>query len=175
VSKIESAVGHLRLRHLVDLVWPAHPARWRDVPRRLRPGAVNVLRLTAAAVVTYLLTLVITGGAIDLTGPLTALLVMQASAYSTLRMGIVRVGAVLAGVLIAILLSFWIGLTWWSLGAAVAASLVVAKIFRLGEQAIEVPISAMLILGVTTPDVAAETRVLNTLIGAGVGVAFSLI
>jgi hypothetical protein len=175
VSKIESAVGHLRLRHLVDLVWPAHPARWRDVPRRLRPGAVNVLRLTAAAVVTYLLTLVITGGAIDLTGPLTALLVMQASAYSTLRMGIVRVGAVLAGVLIAILLSFWIGLTWWSLGAAVAASLVVAKIFRLGEQAIEVPISAMLILGVTTPDVAAETRVLNTLIGAGVGVAFNLI
>ena len=33
----------------------------------------------------------------------------------------------------------------------------------------------MLILGVTNPDVAAETRVLTTLIGAGVGVAFALI
>jgi hypothetical protein len=100
---------------------------------------------------------------------------MQASAYSTLKMGTVRVGAVLAGVLVAILLSNWVGLTWWSLGAVIAASLILGKIFRLGEQAMEAPISAMLILGVTSPDVAAETRVLNTLIGAGVGIAFNLI
>jgi len=45
------------------------------------PPAVNILRLTAAAVISYLLTLAMTSGAIDLTGPLTALLVMQASAY----------------------------------------------------------------------------------------------
>jgi uncharacterized membrane protein YccC len=132
MSKIESAFSYVRLRRLADLAWPGHPTRWRDVPRRLRPSAVNILRLTAAAVVSYLLTLAITSGAVDLTGPLTALLVMQASAYSTLKMGAVRVGAVLAGVLVAILLSFWIGLTWWSLGAAIAASLVLGKIFRLG-------------------------------------------
>jgi hypothetical protein len=119
--------------------------------------------------------LAVTSGAIDLTGPLTALLVMQASAYSTLKTGAVRVGAVLAGVLVAILLSNWVGLTWWSLGAAIAASLLLGKIFRLGEQALEAPISAMLILGVTSPNVAAETRVLNTLIGAGVGIAFNLV
>lgn len=175
MSKIESGVSYFRLRHLANLVWPGHPSRWRDVPRRLRPSAVNILRLTAAAVFSYLLTLAITSGAVDLTGPLTALLVMQASAYSTLKMGAVRVGAVLAGVFVAILFSLWVGLTWWSLGAAIAASLVLAKIFRLGEQAVEAPISAMLILGVTSPDVAAETRVLNTLIGAGVGIAFNFI
>jgi hypothetical protein len=145
------------------------------VPRRLWPTFVNVIRLTTAAVLSYLLTLATTSGAIDLTGPLTALLVMQASAFSTLRMGAVRVGAVLAGVLVATLVSIWIGLTWWSLGAVIAASLLLAKIFRLGEQAMEAPISAMLILGVTNPNVAAEIRVLNTLIGAGVGVAFNLI
>jgi hypothetical protein len=139
------------------------------------PPAVNILRLTAAAVVSYLLTLALTSGAIDLTGPLTALLVMQASAYSTLKMGAVRVGAVLAGVLVATFVSVWIGLTWWSLGLAIAASLVLARIFRLGEQALEAPISAMLILGVTSPNVAAEVRILNTLIGAGVGIAFNLI
>ena len=100
---------------------------------------------------------------------------MQASAYSTLKMGAVRVGAVLAGVLVATFLSVWIGLTWWSLGLAIAASLVLARIFRLGEQALEAPISAMLILGVTSPNVAAEVRILNTLIGAGVGIAFNLI
>ena len=132
-------------------------------------------RLTTAAVLSYLLTMSLTSGVIDLTGPLTALLVMQASAFSTLRMGAVRVGAVLAGVLVATLVSIWIGLTWWSLGAVIAASLILAKVFRLGEQAMEAPISAMLILGVTNPNVAAEIRVLNTLIGAGVGVAFNLI
>ena len=175
MSRIQSAVRYLRWRHLANLAWPGRPTRWRDVPRRLRPAMVNIFRLTAAAVVSYLLTLVVTSGAIDLTGPLTALLVMQASAYSTLKMGAVRVGAVLAGVLVATLLSIWIGLTWWSLGLAIAASLILARIFRLGEQALEAPISAMLILGVTSPNVAAEIRILNTLIGAGVGIAFNLI
>ena len=138
------------------------------------PTLATVFRLTAAAVVSYLLTLLLTDGAIDLTGALTALLVVQASTFSTLKMGAVRVGAVLSGVLIATLLSTWIGLTWWSLGAAIAASLLMAKVLRLGEQALETPISAMLILGVTNPDIAAEIRVLNTFIGAGVGVAFNL-
>jgi hypothetical protein len=172
---IKSALRYVRWQRLASLAWPGRPMRWRDVPRRLRPTAVNVVRLTTAAVVSYLLTLALTSGAIDLTGPLTALLVMQASAFSTLKMGAVRVGAVLAGVLIATFVSIWIGLTWWSLGAVVAASLVIGKILRLGEQAMEAPISAMLILGVTSPNVAAEIRVLNTLIGAGVGVAFNLI
>jgi hypothetical protein len=175
VSKINSALRYVRWQRLASLAWPGRPTRWRDVPRRLRPTLVNVFRLTTAAVLSYLLTLAVTSGAIDLTGPLTALLVMQASAFSTLKMGAIRVGAVLAGVLVATLVSIWIGLTWWSLGAVIAASLLLAKIFRLGEQAMEAPISAMLILGVTNPNVAAEIRVLNTLIGAGVGVAFNLI
>lgn len=172
---IKSALRYVRWQRLASLAWPGRPTRWRDVPRRLRPTVVNVVRLTAAAVVSYLITLALTSGAIDLTGPLTALLVMQASAFSTLKMGAVRVGAVLAGVLVATLVSIWIGLTWWSLGAVVAASLVIAKVLRLGDQAMEAPISAMLILGVTSPNVAAEIRVLNTLVGAGVGVAFNLI
>ena len=175
MSKIKSALRYIRWQRLASFAWPARPTRWRDVPGRLRPTVVSVFRLTTAAVISYLLTLATTSGAIDLTGPLTALLVMQASAYSTLKMGAVRVGAVLAGVLVATLVSIWIGLTWWSLGAVIAASLILAKVFRLGEQAMEAPISAMLILGVTNPNVAAEIRVLNTLIGAGVGIAFNLI
>ncbi len=136
---------------------------------------MQVFRLTAAAVLTFLITSRLTNGLVDLTGPLTALLVIQASAFSTLKMGAVRVGAVLGGVLVATLLSTWVGLTWWSLGAAIAASLLLGKLLRLGEQMLETPISAMLILGVTNHDVAAETRVLNTLIGAGVGIAFNLV
>ena len=167
--------GASRLQRLADLAWPGHPTAWRDVPRRLRPTLAIVARLTLAAVVSYLITLATTNGAVDLTGPLTALLVVQASAYSTIKMSAVRVGAVLSGILVATLLSTWIGLTWWSLGAAIAASLLVGKVLRLGDQALETPISAMLILGVTNHEVAAQTRILNTLIGAAVGVGLNLL
>lgn len=167
--------GRRGLLRLVNLAWPGHPTNWRDVPARLRPTMLMTLRLTTGSVLAYLLTLIVSGGKVDITGALTALLVMQASAYSTLRMGIVRVGAVLGGVLVATLLSYWVGLSWWSLALAVGLSLILSKILRLGEQAIEMPISAMLILAVSDPAIAAETRVLNTLIGAGVGVTFNLL
>lgn len=172
---LSSETGPSRWQRLATWAWPGHPARWREVPVRLLPTLVTVGRLTAAAVVSYLISVELTDGAIDLTGPLTALLVVQASAFSTMKMGAVRVGAVLSGVLVATLLSTVIGLTWWSLGAAIAASLLLAKALRLGEQALETPISAMLILGVANQDVAAEIRILNTLIGAAVGVLFNLL
>ena len=41
-----------------------------------------------------------------------------------------------------------VGLTWWSLGALVAASIIVGQVLRLGPNLVEVPISAMLVLGV---------------------------
>lgn len=161
---------------LMRAVWPGHPDRWREVPGRLVPFGVMVLRLSIAAVVAYLLTRALSGnGRTDLTGPLTAMLVLQASTLSTLRMGLVRVGAVLCGVLIAVMLSAYIGLTWWSLGAAIIAALVVARLLRLREQMLEAPISAMLILGVAHHDVAAYIRVINTLVGAGVGIAFGVL
>jgi hypothetical protein len=169
-------VGFVLESRLVNAIWPGHPSRWRDVPARLLPFGVWVLRLSIAAVVAYLLTRPFARThVVDLTGPLTALLVLQASTLSTLKMGLVRVAAVLSGVLIAILLATWSGLTWWSLGAAIASSLLVARLLRLGEQMLEAPISAMLILGVTQHDVAAYIRVINTFIGAGVGIAFGLV
>jgi hypothetical protein len=175
VSFADDPPRRSRWEQLSRLAWPGHPTTWREVPGRIQPTLVSIFRLTAAGVVSYLFTLILTEGAIDLTGPLTALLVMQASAFSTLKMGGIRVGAVLTGVLVATLLSTYIGLTWWSLGAAIATSLLLAKVLRLGDQTIEVAISAMLILGVTNHDIAAEVRILNTLIGAGVGVVFNLL
>ena len=160
---------------VADRAWPGRPTQWRDLPARLRPTLAWTLRLTTAAVVAWLLAGRLTGISTDLTAPLTALLVVQASAFSTLRMSVLRVGAVLTGVLVAVGFSALAGLSWWSLGAVVAASLVLARVFRLGEQALEVPISAMLILAVRSPDVAAEARIALTLVGAGVGVVFNLV
>jgi hypothetical protein len=101
--------------------------------------------------------------------------VVQASTVGTLVMALVRVGAVLTGVLVAVGVTTWIGLTWWSLALVIAASLVLARVLRLGDQSLETPISAMLILAVSSPELAGETRIVNTLIGTVVGVVFSLV
>lgn len=152
-----------------------NPARSTGTRGQVRRTLSTTARLTVAGVLAYLLTLWLTSGPVDLTGALTALLVVQTSAFSTLRMGIVRVGAVLTGVLVAVALSSWVGLTWWSLAMVIAASLLLAAALRLGEQALETPISAMLILGVGGQEIAAETRVVTTLIGAAVGIALNLL
>lgn len=164
-----------RLRHLLWWVWPSLPTSWSQVPARLRPASAQIARLTVAAVVAFLVAEALSPGVVDLTAPLTALLVVQASTVGTLQMGLVRVGAVLTGVLVAVGLASVIGLSWWSLAVVIAASLVLAKVLRLGEQSLEAPISAMLILGVSSPQLAAEVRLVNTLIGTVVGIGFSLL
>ncbi len=156
-------------------LWPSHPSRMSDAMRRVRAALVEIGRLTVAAVIAFLLVLWFTGQQSDLTGALTALLVVQATTYSTLKMGVVRVGAVLTGVLVAVLLTNWFGLSWWSLGAAVFLALLLARMLRLGDQMLEAPISAMLILAVHGSGVAVQTRVVSTLIGAAVGMAFGLL
>ncbi len=163
------------IRQLLWWIWPSMPASWAEVPARLKPAGIQILRLTVAAVVAYVVADTLYPGILDLTAPLTALLVVQASTVGTVLMGLVRVGAVLTGVLVAVGVASYIGLSWWSLAIVIGASLILAKVLRLGEQSLETPISAMLILAVSTPGLAAEVRVANTLIGTAVGIAFSLL
>ena len=168
-------LARLRVRRVLDWVWPSFPTSWAEVPARLRPGTAQIARLTIAAVIAYLVANAVSPGILDLTAPLTALLVVQASTVGTLLMGLVRVGAVLTGVLVAVVVTTWTGLSWWSLALVIATSLLLAKLFRLGDQSLETPISAMLILAVASPGVGAEVRLLNTLIGTVVGILFSLL
>ncbi len=142
---------------------------------QVRPHLTTIARLTAAAVVTYLVIGLFQPHQSDLTGPLTALLVVQASSVGTLKMGLVRVGAVMSGVLVAVGVASLVGITWWSLGIVIALALIVASTLRLREQLLEAPISAMLILGSAVTDQAAQTRVLLTLTGAVLGMAFGLV
>lgn len=159
-------------RAVLERVWPAHPRRWRDLPGRLQPSVLWVLRLTTAAVLAYAASIPVVQGPPDLTGALTALLVVQGTNVGTLRSMVVRVGAVVTGVMLAVLISTFVGLSWWSLAIAIGAALALAKVLRLGEQALETPISAMLILAVQGQEVAVENRILTTLIGAAIGFLF---
>jgi hypothetical protein len=95
--------------------------------------------------------------------------------YETVTNGLERVASVLAGVLVAIGVANVVGLTWWSLGAVVAASLLLGRLLRLGPHLLEVPISAMLVLAVGGAEDVALGRVYETLIGAGVGVAVNAV
>ncbi|MGI5400866.1 FUSC family protein [Streptomyces sp. CA-135486] len=139
------------------------------------PAVAQTLRSTAAATLAYVAALGLSSEPAPLTAPLTALLVVQVTLYSTLTTSIRRVNSVVAGVVIAIGFSELVGLTWWSLGLIILASLVVGRLVRVGEFVPEVAISAMLVLGVTRVADTAWDRVLETLIGAVVGLLFNVL
>ena len=137
---------------------------------RVRLRGVRTMKSTLAAVTAYAVALPLSDNPRPVLAPLTALLVVQLTLYDTLRTGLRRVVSVVAGVLVAVGLSTWLPLTWWSLGIAVAGSLVLGRLLRLGAEVSEVPISAMLVLAVGGAETAAEGRVYETMIGAVVGV-----
>ncbi|MFI5874716.1 FUSC family protein [Streptomyces sp. NPDC051445] len=147
----------------------------RLVQRHREPVVVQALRAAAAATVAYVIALRLSPEALPLTAPLTALLVVQVTLYATLTNGIRRVNAVVAGVLVAIAFSLLVGLTWWSLALLIVASLGVGHLVRVDEYVPEVAISAMLVLGVTTVGDTAWARVVETLIGAFVGLGCNLL
>jgi hypothetical protein len=142
-----------------------------------RPALGWTLRLTLAAVASYAVAEAAFPGSAPLTAPLTALLVVQLTPVSLLVSGLDRVVSVVAGVGVAVLLSSAFGLTWWTLGLLVGVSLVVGQVLRLGENLLEVPISAMLVLGVGAAGAgaAAGERIAQTLVGAGIGVLSNLL
>ncbi|WP_329129975.1 aromatic acid exporter family protein [Streptomyces sp. NBC_01476] len=139
------------------------------------PAGAQIARSTAAAVIAYQVAVWLTPQPAPLTAPLTALLVVQVTLYSTLTTGIRRVNSVVVGVVIAITFSALVGLSWWSLGLTIFTALLIGRVVRVGEFVVEVAISAMLVLGVARVADTAWDRVLETLIGAAVGLLFNLL
>jgi uncharacterized membrane protein YccC len=144
--------------------------RGRGVPPGLRTA-----KSTLAAVISWELALLLPGDSLPVLAALTALLVTQLTVVETINESLQRVGSVVVGVLLAVLLADLFGLRWWSIGLAVFGGLAVGQVLRLGSQRIEVPISALLVLAVGGQPGAAGTRVLETLIGAAVGVAVNVV
>jgi Aromatic acid exporter family member 1 len=145
------------------------------VRHRAQPTAVTVARLAGTAVFAYLLALALPVSPNPVLAPLTALLVAQVSLYQTLRSAARRVAAVVAGVLLAVALSAWVGFTWWSLGITIVVALAIGFALHLGDAILEVPISAMLILSVAGTRAAATGRIIETFIGAAAGLAAGLV
>jgi hypothetical protein len=140
-----------------------------------RFSGVQTAKVTVAAVTAYVVAGQVLGGHRPmLLAALTALLVVQVTLYDTIRHGWQRIGSVIVGVLLATLLSSVFGLTWWSLGVTVLAALVVGRLLRLGDHALEVAVNAMAVLAVGSHIHVGLNRVYETLIGAAIGVLVSL-
>jgi len=146
------------------------------VRKHTQPAAVYIARLTATATFAYLLALVVPAATSrPVLAPLTALLVLQASLYQTIRSGIRKVVSVIAGVLIAVALSALVGFSWWLLALLIAGSLLLGYLLRLGDDILEVPISAMLIFATAGgQNAAASGRIIDTLVGTAAGLAGGL-
>lgn len=170
------------MRSVSDVVRAVLAAR----TRRGRTPGVRTAKTTLAAVLAFEIADLLHTSAQPILAPLTALLVVQATLYSTLTSGLDRIASVVSGVLVAVGVARLTGLTWWSLGLVVAISLVVGRLLRLGANLLEVAISAMLVLaaagtsiGVTPGSPGLEStatgRVVETLIGAGVGLLVNVL
>jgi uncharacterized membrane protein YgaE (UPF0421/DUF939 family) len=142
---------------------------------RSRAAMARAVRLTGAAVAAFIVAQVLFPDTVPILAPLTALLVVEITLKDIVTSGVQRVASVTAGVLLAVAFSSIVGLSWWSLGALIAVSILLGQLLRLGPHMLEVPISAMLVLAVGGAEAAAVDRISETLIGAAVGVAVNII
>ena len=171
------------MSRLIRKAWRVLVLASADLRRRVRHRGWSALlragRMTGATVAAFLVAQRV--GLDDpppLIAALTALLVVQTTLAGTLASGVQRVLSVVAGVALAVLFVSVVGLTWWSLGLLVAAAIVVGQVLQLGPNLVEVPISAMLVLGVgyaAGAESVGTGRVLETLLGAAVGVAANVL
>ena len=156
------------------------PALTRELTRLRTEGRASLLwalRITVAAVASYVVGTLLFPGTEPLLAPLTAMLVVQVTPISLLASGIDRVVSVVTGVFLAVAFASAVPLEWWSLGLLILASITIGQVLRLRANLIEVAISGMLVLGVgslsTAP--AAWQRIAETLVGAAVGIAANLL
>jgi hypothetical protein len=157
--------------HLPDLL---RQARARLL-RRGRPPGLRTSKTVLAAVLAFVVATALHTSAQPILAPLTALLVVQLTMHETLAHGWERILSVTAGVSVAAVFAHVVGLNWWSLGAVVAVSLIAGRLLRLGPHLPEVAISAMLVLAVGGGEPAAAERIVETLIGAAVGIIVNLV
>jgi hypothetical protein len=154
---------------------PVLAAGLRQVRRRGPAAVTRALRLSTAAVASYLAAVLVVDDPRPVTAALTALLIVQVTLVGTVADTFRRILSVLVGVGVAITVSSFVGFTWWSLGALVAVSILLGQLLRLGPHLMEVPISAMLILAAGGAGVQAVDRIVETLVGAAIGLLVNVV
>jgi len=147
-----------------------------DVMRQ-RPAGIgsiaHAVRIALAVTVSWLVAGWLSRSALALFAPVTTLLVVQSSPWTTLGVSIQRTLGTGVGVLLA---SAWVnlvGLSWWSFLAGVLVSLLVARLlpWSIGGQ-LQIPVAVVFVLALGPGSVEQDMwRVLEVLIGGLIGLA----
>lgn len=131
----------------------------------------HLLRVALAVTVSYLIAEWVSRSTLGIFAPITTLLVVQSSPWSTLGVSIQRILGTGLGVLVA---SFWVnlvGLTWWSFLLGVLVALLVARMlpWSLGGQ-MQIPVAVIFVLALGAGSLSADLwRVVDVVIGGVVG------
>ena len=137
---------------------------------------LTIVKAAIASAVSYQLARWWIGSRFPVFAPLAAMLTVQATVLESVRTGVQRSIGVVCGVLVAFVFASAVGVHWWSIGLLVfLASLIGRSLALTPSGATQVAVSAMLVLILSDGSNSyAIDRVLETLVGAGVGITFSL-
>ncbi|MFN8168647.1 MAG: aromatic acid exporter family protein [Candidatus Nanopelagicales bacterium] len=130
------------------------------------------LRVAVATTASYFIAERISGSTVPLFAPVTTLLVVQASPFSTLGMTAQRVLGTGLGVAAATLYVTFVPITWWSVLLAVLVSLLVARALPLGIAGqLQLPLATVFVLALGPGDLSVDLwRVADVLLGGLIGV-----
>jgi len=145
---------------------------------RLRADGVVSLQVLKTAVATALgfQAGALTHSPYPVFAALAAMLVVQVTVYDSVTRGLQRIAGVIVGVLMAFTFARLLGLHAWTVGLVVGVGIALGKALRVGEAgAVQVPVSGLLVLTVGSTSSYAVDRVVETVLGAAVGIVVNLV
>lgn len=132
----------------------------------------QVARIAIAVTISWLVGSWLSPGGFAIFAPLTTLLVISASPWSTFGLSLQRILGTGVGVLLASLWVNWVGVSWWSVLIAVSVSLFIASRlpFSLGGQ-FQIPASVLFVFALGVGSWQQDLwRVIDVAIGGAIGV-----
>ena len=164
-----------RLRELAPLArW--RERTWADLLGINRTVLVQALKIALSASLSWALAQWLFGSPAPIYAPITASFVALITIRASIRDAYQRVLGVLVGIFVAIGLGELMGLHAWSIGAIVGVGFLVGKLLRLEPgAAAQIPITGLLLIGLGQGAGYAQTRILDTLVGAVVAVLVNIL
>jgi hypothetical protein len=134
-------------------------------------SARHAVRIALAVTVSWLVADAVSQSEFALFAPITTLLVVQTSPWTTLGVSVQRILGTGAGVLLASIFVNLLGLTWWTFLLGVLAALLVARLlpWSLGGQ-LQIPVAVVFVLALGPGTIQQDLwRVLDVVIGGAIG------
>ncbi len=142
--------------------------------RPLGIGSVrHAIRIAVAVTVSMVVATAVSQSEFALFAPITTLLVVQSSPWSTLGVSVQRILGTGIGVLVASVWVNLVGLTWWSFLLGVLVALLIARRlpWSLGGQ-LQIPVAVVFVLALGPNSLGADLwRVVDVVIGGSIGLA----